>query len=133
MIEFGKKASYISFVLPDHNTNISDTSLWVRDWTLLITELWKVQLRFCLPLCYLLIGSSKQLLKRVQNNFWKHYDLVVFFPQNYLRNFFSAMLKSPSSPLHIDKVGLTLSKHTICEFSPFFKKGVFDYSSHGTG
>ncbi|XP_054676464.1 kinesin-like protein KIF16B isoform X1 [Grus americana] len=50
----------------------------------------------------------------------------------YLRSFFSAMLKSPSSPLHVDKVGLTLSKHTICEFSPFFRKGVFDYSSHGT-
>ncbi|NXF64078.1 KI16B protein, partial [Ciccaba nigrolineata] len=52
--------------------------------------------------------------------------------EKYLRNFFSAMLKSPSSPLHVDKVGLTLSKHTICEFSPFFRKGVFDYSSHGT-
>ncbi|KAE8600956.1 hypothetical protein XENTR_v10013475 [Xenopus tropicalis] len=53
--------------------------------------------------------------------------------EKYLRNFFSVMLKSPTSPLHIDKVGQTLSKHTICEFSPFFKKGVFDYSSHGTG
>ncbi|NXP47596.1 KI16B protein, partial [Heliornis fulica] len=52
--------------------------------------------------------------------------------ENYLRSFFSAMLKSPSSPLHLEKVGLTLSKHTICEFSPFFRKGVFDYSSHGT-
>ncbi|NWY55977.1 KI16B protein, partial [Chionis minor] len=52
--------------------------------------------------------------------------------ETYLRSFFSAMLKSPSSPLHIDKVGLTLSKHTVCEFSPFFRKGVFDYSSHGT-
>ncbi|XP_074944367.1 kinesin-like protein KIF16B isoform X5 [Phalacrocorax aristotelis] len=52
--------------------------------------------------------------------------------EKYLRSFFSAMLKSPSSPLHIDKVGLMLSKHTICEFSPFFRKGVFDYSSHGT-
>ncbi|KFW02897.1 Kinesin-like KIF16B, partial [Fulmarus glacialis] len=52
--------------------------------------------------------------------------------EKYLRSFFSAMLKSPSSPLHIDKVGLCLSKHTICEFSPFFRKGVFDYSSHGT-
>ncbi|XP_058540812.1 kinesin-like protein KIF16B isoform X1 [Neofelis nebulosa] len=51
----------------------------------------------------------------------------------YLRDFFSVMLQSATSPLHIDKVGLTLSKHTICEFSPFFKKGVFDYSSHGTG
>ncbi|XP_040303682.1 kinesin-like protein KIF16B isoform X3 [Herpailurus yagouaroundi] len=53
--------------------------------------------------------------------------------EKYLRDFFSVMLQSTTSPLHIDKVGLTLSKHTICEFSPFFKKGVFDYSSHGTG
>ncbi|XP_053317275.1 kinesin-like protein KIF16B [Spea bombifrons] len=53
--------------------------------------------------------------------------------EKYLKNFFTLMLKSPTSPLHINKVGLTLSKHTICEFSPFFKKGVFDYSSHGTG
>uniref|UniRef100_A0A8C3NVT5 Kinesin-like protein KIF16B n=1 Tax=Cyanoderma ruficeps TaxID=181631 RepID=A0A8C3NVT5_9PASS len=52
--------------------------------------------------------------------------------EKYLRSFFSAMLKSPSSPLNIDKVGLTLSKYTVCEFSPFFRKGVFDYSSHGT-
>lgn len=53
--------------------------------------------------------------------------------EKYLRKFFSVMLQSETSPLHINKVGLTLSKHTICEFSPFFKKGVFDYSSHGTG
>nr|XP_055229534.1 kinesin-like protein KIF16B isoform X6 [Gorilla gorilla gorilla] len=53
--------------------------------------------------------------------------------EKYLRDFFSVMLQSATSPLHINKVGLTLSKHTICEFSPFFKKGVFDYSSHGTG
>ncbi|NXX16145.1 KI16B protein, partial [Podargus strigoides] len=52
--------------------------------------------------------------------------------EKYLRSFFSAMLTSPSSPLHVEKVGLTLSKHTVCEFSPFFRKGVFDYSSHGT-
>lgn len=58
--------------------------------------------------------------------------MLHFIPQKYLRSFFSAMLKSPSSPLNIDKVGLTLSKYTICEFSPFFRKGVFDYSSHGT-
>lgn len=53
--------------------------------------------------------------------------------EKYLRDFFSVMLQSATSPLHISKVGLTLSKHTICEFSPFFKKGVFDYSSYGTG
>ncbi|NXG22151.1 KI16B protein, partial [Grallaria varia] len=52
--------------------------------------------------------------------------------EKYLRSFFSAMLKSPSSPLHIDKVGLTLSKYTIYKFSPFFRKGVFDQSMHGT-
>lgn len=61
-----------------------------------------------------------------------NHDILHFVPQKYLRSFFAALLKSPSSPLHIDKVGSTLSKHTICEFSPFFRKGVFDYSSHGT-
>ncbi|XP_040303684.1 kinesin-like protein KIF16B isoform X5 [Herpailurus yagouaroundi] len=62
-----------------------------------------------------------------------HKTLKLKYAEKYLRDFFSVMLQSTTSPLHIDKVGLTLSKHTICEFSPFFKKGVFDYSSHGTG
>ncbi|XP_066465590.1 kinesin-like protein KIF16B isoform X2 [Tiliqua scincoides] len=53
--------------------------------------------------------------------------------ETYLKNFFGAMLNSPSSPLHVNKEDLSLSKHVICEFSSFFKKGVFDYSSHGTG
>ncbi|XP_075420130.1 kinesin-like protein KIF16B isoform X2 [Tenrec ecaudatus] len=53
--------------------------------------------------------------------------------EKYLRDLFRVMLQSATSPLHISNVGLTLSKFTICEFSPFFKKGVFDYSSHGTG
>ncbi|XP_053140513.1 kinesin-like protein KIF16B isoform X5 [Hemicordylus capensis] len=53
--------------------------------------------------------------------------------EKYLRSFFGAMLNSPSSPLHINKEDMSLSKHVICEFSSFFKKGVFDYSSHGTG
>ncbi|XP_057358692.1 kinesin-like protein KIF16B isoform X6 [Manis pentadactyla] len=62
-----------------------------------------------------------------------HKTLKLKYAEKYLRDFFSMMLQSATSPLHISKVGLTLSKHTICEFSPFFKKGVFDYSSHGTG
>ncbi|XP_032317691.1 kinesin-like protein KIF16B isoform X8 [Camelus ferus] len=62
-----------------------------------------------------------------------HKTLKLKYAERYLRDFFSVMLQSATSPLHIDKVGLTLSKHTVCEFSPFFKKGVFDYSSHGTG
>ncbi|KAL4641397.1 kinesin-like protein KIF16B [Arapaima gigas] len=53
--------------------------------------------------------------------------------EKYLKNFFQVMLDSADSPLHTEGTGLRLSKHTICEFSPFFKKGVFDYSSHGTG
>lgn len=46
------------------------------------------------------------------------------------------MSPSSGSPLRTDsdsEGGLQLSKHAICDFSPFFKKGVFDYSSHGTG
>ncbi|XP_026065304.1 kinesin-like protein KIF16B isoform X3 [Carassius auratus] len=54
--------------------------------------------------------------------------------EQYLRNFFHVMMSSsPSSPLRTDEFGLHLSKHAVCSISPFFKKGVFDYSSHGTG
>ncbi|XP_067258736.1 kinesin-like protein KIF16B isoform X3 [Chanodichthys erythropterus] len=54
--------------------------------------------------------------------------------EQYLRNFFHVMMtSSSSSPLRMDEFGLNLSKHAVCDLSPFFKKGVFDYSSHGTG
>ncbi|XP_047659229.1 kinesin-like protein KIF16B isoform X2 [Tachysurus fulvidraco] len=56
--------------------------------------------------------------------------------ERYLRNFFQIMLSTScsSSPLRADdSSGLQLSKHAVCDISPFFKKGVFDYSSHGTG
>uniref|UniRef100_A0A8C1MXS6 Kinesin-like protein KIF16B n=1 Tax=Cyprinus carpio TaxID=7962 RepID=A0A8C1MXS6_CYPCA len=54
--------------------------------------------------------------------------------EQYLRNFFHVMMSSSSSsPLRTDEFGLHLSKHAVCSISPFFKKGVFDYSSHGTG
>uniref|UniRef100_A0A3Q3IX78 Kinesin-like protein KIF16B n=1 Tax=Monopterus albus TaxID=43700 RepID=A0A3Q3IX78_MONAL len=54
--------------------------------------------------------------------------------ERYLRSLFRVMLSSSSSPLrsHADE-GVHLSKHAICEFSSFFKKGVFEHSSHGTG
>ncbi|XP_052383429.1 kinesin-like protein KIF16B isoform X9 [Oncorhynchus keta] len=57
--------------------------------------------------------------------------------EKYLKNFFRVMMSpSSGSPLLTDsdsEGGLQLSKYTVCDFSPFFKKGVFDYSSHGTG
>uniref|UniRef100_A0A8C1TE57 Kinesin-like protein KIF16B n=1 Tax=Cyprinus carpio TaxID=7962 RepID=A0A8C1TE57_CYPCA len=54
--------------------------------------------------------------------------------EQYLRNFFRMMMSpSSSSPLRTDEFGQHLSKHAVCSISPFFKKGVFDYSSHGTG
>ncbi|XP_061079150.1 kinesin-like protein KIF16B [Conger conger] len=66
---------------------------------------------------------------------WSHaFVCCVFFPpQRYLRKLFWLMLESTNSPLHEEKMGLRLSKHAVCELSPFFRKGVFDYSSHGTG
>lgn len=57
--------------------------------------------------------------------------LFVCSSQRYLRNLFRVMLSSSGSPLWDG--GLRLTKHAVCEFSPFFKKGVFEYSSHGTG
>ncbi|XP_068451762.1 kinesin-like protein KIF16B isoform X2 [Clinocottus analis] len=54
--------------------------------------------------------------------------------ERYLRNLFRVMLSSSSSPLRADADGgFRLTKHAVCELSPFFKKGVFEYSSHGTG
>ncbi|KAM7008766.1 kinesin-like protein KIF16B isoform 1-T1 [Tautogolabrus adspersus] len=54
--------------------------------------------------------------------------------ERYLRNLFRVMLSSSCSPLRADADGgVRLTKHAVCEFSPFFKKGVFEYSSHGTG
>ncbi|XP_055761891.1 kinesin-like protein KIF16B [Salvelinus fontinalis] len=54
--------------------------------------------------------------------------------EKYLKNLFRVMMSPTSgSPLRTDsdsEGGLQLSKYTICDF---FKKGVFDYSSHGTG
>ncbi|KAK1885773.1 Kinesin-like protein KIF16B [Dissostichus eleginoides] len=52
----------------------------------------------------------------------------------YLRSLFRVMLSSCGSPLRADADGhFHLSKHAIGEFYPFFKKGVFEHSSHGTG
>lgn len=60
--------------------------------------------------------------------------ILLYFLQRYLRNLFRVMLSSSSSPLRADADGhFHLTKHDICEFCPFFKKGVFEYSSHGTG
>lgn len=57
-----------------------------------------------------------------------------FAPQAYLRNVFRVMLSSSSSPLRADEDGLFhLTKLDVYEFSSFFKKGIFESSSHGTG
>ncbi|KAF6734242.1 Kinesin-like protein KIF16B [Oryzias melastigma] len=54
--------------------------------------------------------------------------------ERYLRSLFQIMLASPTSPLRADDDGVfRLSKLNVCEFSLFFKKGVFESSSHGTG
>ncbi|XP_068606615.1 kinesin-like protein KIF16B [Brachionichthys hirsutus] len=53
--------------------------------------------------------------------------------ERYLRDLFQVMRSSSSSPLRAGGGGFLLTKHAICEFSPFFKKGVFECSSHGTG
>lgn len=61
-------------------------------------------------------------------------DVSLLPSQRYLRNLFRVMLTSSSSPLRAaDDAGVHLSKHAVCELSSFFKKGVFEHSSHGTG
>uniref|UniRef100_A0A1A7XYF4 Kinesin family member 16Ba n=1 Tax=Iconisemion striatum TaxID=60296 RepID=A0A1A7XYF4_9TELE len=53
--------------------------------------------------------------------------------ERYLQNLFRIMLCSSHSPLKADEDGVfRLSKLDVCEVSAFFKKGVFESSSHGT-
>lgn len=60
--------------------------------------------------------------------------MTLFLLQRYLRNLFRVMMASSGSPLKADADGgFNLTKHDVCEFSPFFKKGVFECGSHGTG
>uniref|UniRef100_A0A8C4WZS4 Kinesin family member 16Ba n=1 Tax=Eptatretus burgeri TaxID=7764 RepID=A0A8C4WZS4_EPTBU len=51
----------------------------------------------------------------------------------YLQSFVKLMLNIPSSPLYLKNVGPNICKYTVCETVSFFRKGVFDSSSHGTG
>lgn len=51
--------------------------------------------------------------------------------ERYLRDLFQLVLSWTPSPLRPDS-GL-LTKHDVCDFCTFFKKGVFESSSHGTG
>ncbi|XP_077460610.1 kinesin-like protein KIF16B [Stigmatopora argus] len=59
--------------------------------------------------------------------------------EHYLRSLFAVMMTSSGSPLYADdasedpECAWRLSKHSICELSNFFKKGVFESGRHGTG
>ncbi|XP_061129229.1 kinesin-like protein KIF16B [Syngnathus typhle] len=54
--------------------------------------------------------------------------------ERYLRSVFEAMSASSGSPLRQDdQRAFPVSKRSVCELSPFFKKGVFESGRHGTG
>ncbi|XP_057698379.1 kinesin-like protein KIF16B [Corythoichthys intestinalis] len=59
--------------------------------------------------------------------------------EHYLRNLFAVMTTSSGSPLYAADTSedpehaWRLSKHSVCELSSFFKKGVFESGRHGTG
>ncbi|XP_037103976.1 kinesin-like protein KIF16B isoform X2 [Syngnathus acus] len=54
--------------------------------------------------------------------------------ERYLRSVFEVMSASSGSPLRQDdERAFPVSKRSVCELSPFFKKGVFESGRHGTG
>lgn len=60
--------------------------------------------------------------------------------QRYLRSVFAVMSTSSGSPLCAAaasdddaELARPVSKRSVCELSPFFKKGVFESGRHGTG
>lgn len=59
----------------------------------------------------------------------KLYFFFIF--QNYLINFVEVCRQSPSSSLQAAK-NPYVSKQFLCECEPFFKKGIFETTKHGT-
>ncbi|XP_068506858.1 kinesin-like protein KIF16B isoform X1 [Syngnathus scovelli] len=55
--------------------------------------------------------------------------------ERYLRSVFEVMSAASGSPLRQDdeRAAFAVSKRSVCELSPFFKKGVFESGRHGTG
>ncbi|XP_078001290.1 kinesin-like protein KIF16B [Glandiceps talaboti] len=51
--------------------------------------------------------------------------------ENYMRCFIHVCLRLRNCPLSPGE-GRILSKHTLCEFAPFFKKGAFETTKYGT-
>lgn len=51
----------------------------------------------------------------------------------YLRRLLVVCSKIPQCPIYEGVGGFGLSKITLAEFSPFFKKGLFESGKHGTG
>lgn len=53
--------------------------------------------------------------------------------ESYLRRLLVVCSKIPQCPIYEGAGGYGLSKITLAEFSPFFKKGLFESGKHGTG
>lgn len=53
--------------------------------------------------------------------------------ETYLRRLLVVCARIPQSPIYAGMDGYGLSKQTMAEFSPFFKKGLFESGKHGTG
>lgn len=51
----------------------------------------------------------------------------------YLRRLLVVCSKIPQCPFYDGPNGYGLSKITLCEFSQFFRKGLFECGKHGTG
>ncbi|XP_052059373.1 kinesin-like protein KIF16B [Mytilus californianus] len=49
----------------------------------------------------------------------------------YLKNALTILMRTPDCPLHPSK-NLYLSKQILCDFDPFFKRGIFETSKHST-
>ena len=52
--------------------------------------------------------------------------------QVYLSHVIDILQTNVAYPLHPSHVGGIYTKQVICDFHPFFRKGVFEHSSQGT-
>lgn len=146
----GKQTHYeyeVRIVLPDGKLNILRRYSRFRELHLSMKHCYGAKVRIC---TYIYIVINMKIYKHFYLNFQigaLPFPRREIFSSNsesvakhrrrllelYLRRLLVVCSKVPQCPIYEGPGGLGLTRATLAQFSPFFKKGLFENGKHGTG
>lgn len=88
-------------------------------------------LYFCLLYIIYLSISGREERERAQRETLFNTFSIFSILQVYLRGLLSIFLQAPSCDLHPSKCK-HLTKQDLCDYEPFFKRGLFETGKHST-